>query len=102
MSDSDSLAGYSSTGLRLSNSAFIEAHYAVCRASYEAMLRSVDIQPGWHVMDAGCGSGSFLPLMAALVGINGKLTAFDIDAENIERVNTLAQDLRCTSRDPDW
>lgn len=93
MSDSDSLAQYSSTGHRLSNSAFIEAHYAVCRESYEAMLRSVNLQPGWHVLDAGCGSGSFLPLIGALVGPNGKISAFDIDPENIELVNKVAQDL---------
>ncbi len=93
MSERDSLAGHSSTGHRFSNANFIDAHYAVCRASYEAMLRAVGIQSGWHVLDAGCGSGGFLPLMAELVGPQGSIAAFDIAPENIERVNTLATEL---------
>jgi ubiquinone/menaquinone biosynthesis C-methylase UbiE len=93
MSESDSFASHSSTGHRLSNANFIDAHYMVCQASYEAMLRAVGIQPGWHVLDAGCGSGSFLPLMAELVGPHGSIAAFDLAPENIERVNILAQEL---------
>jgi ubiquinone/menaquinone biosynthesis C-methylase UbiE len=93
MSDGNCLTGYTSTGHRLSNSAFIDAHYAVCKKSYEAMLRSVGIQSGWHILDAGCGSGSFLPLMAELVGPNGKIAAFDLAPENIARSDTIAQEL---------
>lgn len=90
MSKSEPVAGYTSTGHRLSNDRFIDAHYAVCRESYEAMLRAVGLQPGWQVLDAGCGSGSFLPLMAELIGPRGSIAAFDLAPENIARVNTLA------------
>lgn len=93
MSESEAVANYSSTGHRLSNDRFIDAHYTACRKSYEAMLRAVCLQPGWHVLDAGCGSGSFLPLMAKLIGPQGSITAFDLAPENIARVNTLAPDL---------
>ena len=91
MSNKDSLANYSSAGHRLSNIDYIDAHYVVSRKSYEAMLRAVGLQPGWNVLDAGCGSGSFLPLMAKLVGQNGTIDAFDLAPENIERVKTIVK-----------
>ena len=53
------------------------------------MIRSVGIQPGWRVVDAGCGSGSFLPLLAKLVGSEGHISAFDLAPENIEAVENL-------------
>ena len=56
------------------------------------MLTSVGIRPGWKVLDAGCGSGSFLPLMADLVGPEGQVAAFDLDPENIDRVRTLVNE----------
>ena len=92
MSETDLVAGYSSTGHRLSNASFIDAHYAACRKSYEAMLRAVGLQSGWHVLDAGCGSGSFLPLMAELVGPHGRIAAFDLAPENIAQVSALAHE----------
>lgn len=91
MSNQDTLPGYTSTGHRLSNAEHLDAHYVVCRRMYEAVLRAVGIQPGWYVLDAGCGSGSFLPLMAELVGASGKIDAFDLAPENIERVNVMVK-----------
>ena len=91
MNNKETLGGHTSIGHRMSNADFIDAHYATCRNSYEAMLRAVGIQPGWHVLDAGCGSGSFLPLMAELVGPNGKIDAFDLAPENIDRVKSVVQ-----------
>jgi arsenite methyltransferase len=48
------------------------------------MIRSVGIKPGWRVLDAGCGGGSFLPLLAELVGKDGNVSALDPAPENIE------------------
>lgn len=50
------------------------------------MLRSADLQPGWHVLDAGCGSGGFLPLIAEAVGPTGRVTALDVASENLAAV----------------
>lgn len=50
------------------------------------MLGAVGIQPSWHVLDAGCGSGSFLPFIADLVGPSGKIYAVDIAKEHIASV----------------
>lgn len=37
------------------------------------MLRGVGLRPGWRVLDAGSGSGSFLPLIAEAVGPAGTI-----------------------------
>ncbi len=55
-------------------------------------MRITGLQPGWHVLDAGCGGGSYLPLLAQLVGPLGRVTAIDFNSENIsvvrERLST--------------
>jgi hypothetical protein len=35
--------------------AYLDLHFEACRPAYEAMLRSVGLQSGWRVIDAGCG-----------------------------------------------
>jgi ubiquinone/menaquinone biosynthesis C-methylase UbiE len=47
------------------------------------MFCSVGIQPGWHVLDAGCGSGGFLPLIAGAVGPSDRIAALDLVPDNI-------------------
>ncbi len=50
--------GYaSSTGQLMTDAGWLDAHFETYRPEYEAMLRSVGIRPGWHVLDAGCGGG---------------------------------------------
>src|SRR5829696_7914717 len=71
------------TGHALSDAAWLDLHFERSRAIYEAIAHAVGLQPGWEVLDAGCGSGSFLPMLAALVGPTGALTALDYDAENV-------------------
>jgi ubiquinone/menaquinone biosynthesis C-methylase UbiE len=78
-----------STGHALSQAAWLDHHYLACQAEYEAMLSAVGLQAGWHVLDAGCGS--FLPLMANLIGANGRLTAIDLAPENVAAVKALVK-----------
>ncbi len=66
--------------------AWLDVHFAACRPEYEAMLRSVGLQPGWRVLDAGCGCDSFLPLMAALLGPAGHIAAYDLAPDTIATV----------------
>jgi ubiquinone/menaquinone biosynthesis C-methylase UbiE len=84
--DEHSQAHLSSTGQVLTETGWLDTHWEACRPEYEAMLRSVPIEHGWHVLDAGCGSGSYLPSLAALVGPSGSLAALDAAAENIATV----------------
>ena len=76
----------SSTGQAMTGGAWLDVHFEAFRSEYEAMLRAVGIQPGWHVLDAGCGSGSFLPLLSELVGSSGRIAAFDLAHDNIATV----------------
>jgi ubiquinone/menaquinone biosynthesis C-methylase UbiE len=78
----------SSTGHALADAEWLDVHFEACRPEYEAAVRSVGIQPGWRVLDAGCGSGSFLPAIAELVGPAGHLAALDLAPENIAIVDT--------------
>ncbi len=73
----------SSTGQALTEAGWLDVHFEACRPEYEAMLSSVGIEPGWHVLDAGCGSGSYLPLLTELVGSSGRVAALDLASDNI-------------------
>jgi ubiquinone/menaquinone biosynthesis C-methylase UbiE len=72
----------SSTGQIFSATDWLDVRYELNRGAYETQVRSVGFQPGWRVLDAGCGSGSYLPLLGELIGPNGQLDAFDLDPAN--------------------
>src|SRR5689334_22028211 len=80
----------SSTGQEGTEAGFLDYRFEACRIAFEAMLRSVDIRPGWRVLDAGCGSGGFLPLLAELVGPTGSVAALDLAPDNVEAVRRRA------------
>ena len=64
-----------STGHAASEANWLDQHFAAAQPEYEATLRSVGIEKGWQVLDAGCGGGSFIPLMSELVGQDGYIDA---------------------------
>jgi ubiquinone/menaquinone biosynthesis C-methylase UbiE len=76
----------SSTGQALTGAQWLDVHFEACRPEYEAMLSSVGIEPGWQVLDAGCGSGSYLPLLAGIVGPSGYVHAVDLAPDNVALV----------------
>jgi len=75
-----------STGHVMSDVGWLDLHFAVARAEYVTMIRSVGILPCHHVLDAGCGCGSFLPLIGELVGKDGTIAALDLAPENVATV----------------
>lgn len=79
-----------STGHSFSEGNYLDSHYASSQPEYEAMLKSVDLKPSWRVLDAGCGSGSFHPLMSQILGKGGHIDALDLAPENISIVNSRA------------
>ncbi|WP_030793031.1 class I SAM-dependent methyltransferase [Streptomyces sp. NRRL S-920] len=75
--------GYAaSTGLGFTHEEIVEAHFKACEVQYRAALEQAGIRAGWRVLDAGCGSGTFLPWLADLVGSRGHVTAIDLAEEN--------------------
>lgn len=72
--------------VRRAEDAWFDLHFAACRPEYEAILRSVGLQPGWQVLDAGCGSGAHLPLLADLVGPRGRIAACDLAPDTVATI----------------
>jgi ubiquinone/menaquinone biosynthesis C-methylase UbiE len=54
------------------------------------VLQDVGIRPGFHVLDFGCGTGSYIRETARLVGESGEVYALDINPLAIEAANKLA------------
>jgi ubiquinone/menaquinone biosynthesis C-methylase UbiE len=54
------------------------------------VVKEVGIKPGFHVLDYGCGSGSYITAVAKLVGKSGKIYALDIHPLAIQMVQRIA------------
>ena len=54
------------------------------------ILKEVGIKPGFHVLDYGCGRGSYIIPLAELVGESGKIYALDIHPLAIQKVQDIA------------
>ncbi|WP_243793847.1 class I SAM-dependent methyltransferase [Saccharopolyspora gloriosae] len=80
--------GYTtSTGLAFTHEEIVDPHFEACADAYREAVEGVGIRAGWHVLDAGCGSGTFLPWLAELVGERGRISALDLAWENAERAS---------------
>ena len=60
-------------------------------------LKEVGIRPGFHVLDYGCGSGSYIKATAELVGEPGKIYALDIHPLAMRAVQGIALKNRLTN-----
>jgi len=87
-SESDQIATNSSDQ-NFTDVSHLDKHYRFARAEYDACIGEVGISQGWRVLDAGCGTGVFLPHIARSVGATGSVTAIDHAPENIQVVETL-------------
>ena len=54
------------------------------------ILKEVGIQPGFRVLDFGCGPGSYIPHLAALVGSSGEIYALDRHPMAIQTIQKVA------------
>jgi ubiquinone/menaquinone biosynthesis C-methylase UbiE len=54
------------------------------------ILKEVGIQPGFRVLDYGCGPGGYIIPLAELVGESGKVYALDIHPLAIRKVQNIA------------
>jgi len=55
-----------------------------------SILKEVRIKPGFHILDYGCGPGSYVLPAAELVGKSGKIYALDIHPLAIQAVQSVA------------
>lgn len=61
------------------------------------ILKEVGIKPGFHVLDYGCGSGSYTFPLAELVGTSGRIYALDIHPLAIQIVQRIASKKHLTN-----
>ena len=61
------------------------------------ILKEVGIKPGFHVLDYGCGPGSYIIPLAELVGESGKIYALDIHPLAIQKVKDIASKKQLTN-----
>ena len=54
------------------------------------VLNEVGIEPGYQVLDFGCGPGAYITPLADLVGKSGKIYALDIHPLAIKAVESIA------------
>jgi ubiquinone/menaquinone biosynthesis C-methylase UbiE len=64
------------------------------RLPRKTILEEVGIKPGFHVLDYGCGPGSYIVPLAELVGESGKIYALDIHPLAIRKVQDIASKKR--------
>ncbi len=63
----------------------------------ETVLRGVGLEPGFKVLDYGCGPGSYTLAAAGLVGGSGKVYALDIHPLAVARVKRRAARAKLTN-----
>lgn len=97
-SNSSQPVSATSTGHALSQAMYLDARFLAAQPEYEDMLRSVGIAKSWHVLDAGSGSGPYLPLLCELVGASGRVAALDLAPENIRACQVRLDDLHPACR----
>jgi ubiquinone/menaquinone biosynthesis C-methylase UbiE len=61
------------------------------------ILREVGIKEGFRVLDYGCGSGSYIMVVAGLVGKSGKVYALDVQPLAIEMVKKIVAKKQLTN-----
>jgi ubiquinone/menaquinone biosynthesis C-methylase UbiE len=53
------------------------------------ILNEVGIKPGYKILDYGCGSGSYINILADMVGKSGKIYALDINPLAVHTVQRI-------------
>jgi len=61
------------------------------------VLEEVGIKPGLHILDYGCGPGSYSTIVAELVGPTGKVHALDIHPRAVQHVEKVVSKKKLTN-----
>ena len=57
----------------------------------KSILKEAGIKQGFHVLDYGCGSGSYIMPLAELLGTTGRIYALDIHPLAVQTVQDIAR-----------
>ena len=90
-------ARMTSTGHAVSDARWLDLHFQTARAEYEEAIRFIGIESGRTVLDAGCGSDGYIPLLCELVGSISRVATLDLAPESVTQVERLVQDGHCAA-----
>ena len=68
-------------GLPLNSIEWLETHHRGKAAERERMIRDLRLKRGSLVIDAGCGPGLWIPLLARAIGKQGRIIGVDLSKE---------------------
>lgn len=88
----------SSIGHFLTECSYLDSHYNAAKLQYDKIIRFSGFQKGWTVLDAGSGSGSFIPILSKILGEDGSIYAIDIAPENIDYIKNRIDKIRFESK----
>jgi ubiquinone/menaquinone biosynthesis C-methylase UbiE len=75
------------SGLPLNAIEWLERHHLSKATEREQMIRDIQLKRGSYVVDAGCGPGLWIPLLARATGLQGHILGVDISAEALVTAN---------------
>src|SRR6266446_6892538 len=75
------------SGLPLNAIEWLERHHLSKATEREQMIRDIQLKRGSYVVDAGCGPGLWMPLLARATGLQGRILGVDISAESLVTAN---------------
>ncbi len=70
-------------GLPLNAVDWLVTHHRSKAPEREQMIRDLQIAPGSLIIDAGCGPGLWIPLLAHAIGSAGRILGIDISTESL-------------------
>lgn len=80
--------------------ALIQQRLAQCSdmvARRTAVLAALQAQPGWHVLEVGCGGGFYIREIGLSVGEHGSAIGIDISADQVDAARERCRDLETVS-----
>src|SRR5580693_1019016 len=69
-------------------SAKLQSFNAFAEPEIRALIRSLDLKPGMHILDAGCGTGEALSWLASEVEPSGSVVGIDLAAAHVAAART--------------
>ncbi len=77
----------------------ISASIQLLWAHSQALLDRAGVKPGWSALDLGCGPRGTLELLSERVGVTGRVTGLDFNAEHVAQARELVDERRLTNVD---